>query len=74
MSVTANGTYNDQRSNGFNFVAQTIFKSLGDMKYYDDECEAHTEIKGALKGHVQGPPLVVYMDANPIAPELLNLN
>lgn len=74
VSVTANATHNDHRSNGFNFAANTVFKSLGDMKYYDDECEAHASIKGALKGHVAGPPLVVYMDANPVNPELLNLN
>jgi len=33
------------------------------MDYYDTKCTAHEKIKGALKGKVAGPPLVLYADA-----------
>ncbi|KAF2116350.1 hypothetical protein BDV96DRAFT_645680 [Lophiotrema nucula] len=60
----AHPTHDDPRSQGYNFVARTIFESKADMDYYDNECEAHGAIKGLLKGKVGGPPLVVYMDAD----------
>jgi hypothetical protein len=33
------------------------------MKYYDEECAAHGELKTAIKPSVKGgPPLILYMD------------
>ncbi|KAF2264711.1 hypothetical protein CC78DRAFT_580237 [Lojkania enalia] len=56
-------TYDDPRSQGYNFIARTAFDSKEDMDYYDNECSAHGQIKALLKGRVGGPPLVVYMNA-----------
>lgn len=44
-------------------MARTVFDSKADMDYYDNECEAHTAIKAFIKPKVEGPPLVIYMDA-----------
>lgn len=41
-------------------MAMTRFKSLEDMKYYDEECEAHKKLKEVGKGKVQPPPLILY--------------
>ncbi|THV46027.1 hypothetical protein BGAL_0425g00040 [Botrytis galanthina] len=40
---------NDPRTQGFSVVAKTEFKSLEDMKYYEDSCEAHKWFKGEAK-------------------------
>lgn len=35
----------DARSQGYTLVSKTEFASLEDMKYYDEECAAHNEVK-----------------------------
>lgn len=35
----------DPRSQGYTLVSKTEFASMEDMKYYDDECPAHNEVK-----------------------------
>ncbi|PQE13801.1 stress responsive A B Barrel domain-containing protein [Rutstroemia sp. NJR-2017a BVV2] len=37
------------REQGFTFVAKSVFKNQEDMKFYEDECEAHNEFKKFLK-------------------------
>jgi hypothetical protein len=60
----AKPTHDDPRNKGYTLVARTVFESKEDMDFYDNECGAHGEIKAVLKGKVvDGPPLVVYMDA-----------
>ena len=44
-------------------MARTVFQSKEDMDYYDNECQAHGEIKALLKKFIDGPPLMVYMDS-----------
>jgi ribosomal protein L10 len=39
---------------------------MDDLVYYDTECARHATIKSALKEKLAEPPLVVYMDANPL--------
>lgn len=39
----------DSRSQGYTLVSKTEFASLEDMKYYDDECKAHQELKAVAK-------------------------
>ncbi|PVH95070.1 hypothetical protein DM02DRAFT_168797 [Periconia macrospinosa] len=63
-SAAASPTHDDARNQGYTLVARTTFESKADMDYYDNECEAHGAIKAGLKGKlVDGPPLVVYVDA-----------
>lgn len=58
----AYATHEDPRSQGITLMARTVFQSKADMDYYDAECSAHGKIKAALKEHVAGPPVVLYMD------------
>lgn len=39
----------DPRSQGYTLVSKTEFASMEDMKFYDDECPAHNELKGLVK-------------------------
>ena len=50
LSLTAGVAEADPRSNGFTVVAKTEFANLDDMKYYDNECKAHQDLKAAAKG------------------------
>jgi len=53
--------HDDPRSQGYTLAAQTTFASLEDMKYYDDECVAHKELKTTIVPFVKGgPPLTIY--------------
>ncbi|CAI6323810.1 unnamed protein product [Periconia digitata] len=62
-SASANPTHADPRNKGYTLIARTSFESKADMDFYDNEDEAHGQIKAYLKGKVvDGPPLVVYMD------------
>ncbi|OCL10765.1 hypothetical protein AOQ84DRAFT_208966 [Glonium stellatum] len=63
IMAKASRTYNDPRNKGFNFGARTVFASLEDMKYYDETCDAHKEIKATLKGKVEDI-MTVYMDSD----------
>jgi hypothetical protein len=35
---------------------------MDDMKFYDNECEAHAALKAVAKGKVDGLPLMVCFD------------
>ena len=39
----------DPRSQGYTLVSKTEFASLDDMKYYDEECKAHSDLKAFIK-------------------------
>lgn len=55
------------RAKGYTVVAQTKFRSLDDMKFYDEQCTAHQELKTLVKGlQPEEPPLTVYFDATPL--------
>ncbi|KAK5130731.1 hypothetical protein LTR08_001718 [Meristemomyces frigidus] len=62
QEVTSRQTINDPRSQGFNFIASTMFASMDDFKYYDEECAAHGKLKAWAKDKVGGPPLVLYSE------------
>lgn len=51
------------RNQDFTVAANTVFASLEDMKFYDDDCEAHKAIKAFLKPRIQGV-MTVYHEAN----------
>ncbi|KAF2744046.1 hypothetical protein M011DRAFT_203571 [Sporormia fimetaria CBS 119925] len=59
----ATAAHEDPRSQGFNFVAHLLFASKEDMDFYDNECQAHVDIKKKLTGKIGGPPLMLYMDS-----------
>ena len=51
----------DPRSAGFTFAAKSEFSSVADMKYYDEECEAHKALKVDAKGFgVEGMMMIYY--------------
>ena len=52
----------DARNQGYSLAAQTTFSSLEDMKYYDEQCEAHAALKAVAKDKVEPPPLMVFFE------------
>jgi hypothetical protein len=61
LSLAAGQALEDQRSQGYTLVAKSEFSSLDDMKYYDNECEAHKTLKiGAKSLGVEGVMTVYY--------------
>ncbi|KIW02013.1 uncharacterized protein PV09_06519 [Verruconis gallopava] len=63
LQMKAYKLHEDERSQGYTLAARTVFASLDDMKYYDNDCPAHGELKATVKPLIKGgPPLVLYMD------------
>lgn len=63
LSCTASKLYDDPRSQGYTICGQTSFASLEDMKYYDEQCEAHKTLKSTVGPKVAAPPITMYMNA-----------
>lgn len=61
LSLHAGPIFEDPRSQGYTFAAKSEFASVEDMKYYDDECEAHKTLKanGKTLG-IEGMMMVYY--------------
>ncbi|KAF1991858.1 stress responsive A/B barrel domain protein [Aulographum hederae CBS 113979] len=53
--------YSDPRSQGFTVAARSTFKSVEDMKYYDEACERHAALKKVVGPQAQGM-MMIYMD------------
>lgn len=49
LSLAVGQALEDPRSQGYTLVAKSEFSSLDDMKYYDDECEAHKKLRAEAK-------------------------
>lgn len=65
--VCAGQALDDARSNGYTVVSKTEFRSLEDMRYYDEECEAHKALKVTASGlGCLEKPLAVYFEGSPI--------
>lgn len=62
LRCVAGRTKDDERNQGYSLCAETTFASLEDMKYYDEQCEAHAALKTVAKDKVAPPPLMMYMD------------
>jgi len=61
LSLHAGPLFEDARSNGFTFAAKSEFASTEDMKYYDDDCEAHKTLKLKAKSlGIEGLMMVYY--------------
>lgn len=46
-------------------MSKTEFATLDDMRYYDDHCEAHTKLKGLVRGFGLGPEDVLSIYFSP---------
>lgn len=65
LYVCAGEAHDDPRSNGYTVVAKTEFASMEDMKYYDDECPAHAELKKTVTTlNVSEKPMSVYFTSS----------
>ncbi|KAM5349626.1 hypothetical protein ACJ41O_006131 [Fusarium nematophilum] len=60
VSAKAGKAKPDQRAQGFNVVAVSVFSSLEDFNYYDTECAAHGELKAFAKTANQGVMMVYF--------------
>lgn len=62
LSAAAGPSIDDPRNKGYNVSVKTTFASLEDMKYYDNECEAHKALK-AVAGPVKEDVLTTYFES-----------
>ncbi|PTU24294.1 hypothetical protein P175DRAFT_0489419 [Aspergillus ochraceoroseus IBT 24754] len=61
LAAAVGTSYPDPRNKGFNVSVKTTFASLEDMKYYDEECEAHKALK-AVAAPVKEDVLTTYYE------------
>ncbi|KAF7555864.1 hypothetical protein G7046_g6440 [Stylonectria norvegica] len=45
LSLVAGPAEDDERAQGYTLISKTEFANMDDMKYYDDECKAHSDLK-----------------------------
>ncbi|KAH7316494.1 hypothetical protein B0I35DRAFT_433225 [Stachybotrys elegans] len=57
----------DQRSQGYTLISKTEFASMEDMKFYDEECKAHAEIKKVVRSLAVDGIMTVYFKPQKIA-------
>ncbi|KAI1263895.1 stress responsive A/B barrel domain-containing protein [Xylariaceae sp. FL1019] len=67
LSMTTGKVMDDPRSQGWTVVNKAEFANLADMRYYDENCKAHGELKAKAKtygisGGAQGV-IAVYFEA-----------
>jgi hypothetical protein len=58
--VRAGSTLEDQRRQGYTLAAVTEFASLDDMKFYDDNCQTHAQLKAVAQSVHQGVMTVFF--------------
>jgi hypothetical protein len=63
LSATVGSTYDDARNQGYTLAALTEFATVDDMKFYDDQCEAHAELKKVAKTLYQGIMMAYFSNA-----------
>lgn len=57
----------DAKAKGYTVVAQSKFYSREDMKFYDESCAAHQELKTTARSlGLLETPLTVYIEGTPI--------
>ncbi|CAL5875070.1 uncharacterized protein PFLUO_LOCUS9374 [Penicillium psychrofluorescens] len=61
VSAAAGASIPDPRNQGFNLSVKTTFASMEDMKYYDNDCEAHKALK-AVAASVREEVLTTYFE------------
>ncbi|KAH6721013.1 hypothetical protein DL95DRAFT_354565 [Leptodontidium sp. 2 PMI_412] len=60
LSVTAGRSIPSQRDQGYSIAVISVFASVEDMVYYDEECEAHRKLKAFAKGVHEGAMMVYF--------------
>lgn len=60
LSMAVGPAEADPRSQGYTVVSKTEFANMEDLKYYDDECSAHQELKVVAKTLEIGGIMTVY--------------
>lgn len=63
ISAVVGPAYKDVRNQGYTLAAVSTFASVEDMKYYDDDCAAHAELKKVAKTLHQGAMMVYFQNA-----------
>ncbi|KAJ2905983.1 Stress responsive A/B Barrel domain-containing protein [Zalerion maritima] len=67
LSMNAGPAMDDPRSQGVTVVSKTEFTSLDDMKYYEEECAAHKELKKFNQANQIAKPMTVYFAPQVVA-------
>ncbi|KAH7157526.1 hypothetical protein B0J13DRAFT_581656 [Dactylonectria estremocensis] len=49
LSMVVGPAEDDARAQGYTLVSKTEFASMDDMKFYDDACTAHNDLKTFVK-------------------------
>ncbi|KAF2844939.1 hypothetical protein T440DRAFT_473002 [Plenodomus tracheiphilus IPT5] len=60
LSVEAGTTQQDARAQGYTIAATSVFESEEDLKYYDEGCEAHAELRGFVRSVSEGFLMVYF--------------
>lgn len=63
LSVSAGEAYEDARTQGFTIAAISTFASLDDMKYYDNECQAHAALRSVARSLHEGVMVTYFQNA-----------
>ena len=70
ISNEANRVINtsEERAHGYTIAVQTTFASLEDVKYYDEQCEAHQTLKAVTAPRRTGVATFIFeSDMPPVA-------
>ncbi|KAJ6186515.1 hypothetical protein N7519_007816 [Penicillium mononematosum] len=62
LGVCAGPSFDDARNQGYTLAVISTFKSVEDMEYYDNECEAHQALKKVAKTLHNGAMMVYFQD------------
>ncbi|KAI1339358.1 stress responsive A/B barrel domain-containing protein [Xylariaceae sp. FL0016] len=66
LSMSTGRAMEDQRSHGWTVVNESDFATLDDMRYYDNQCEAHAALKARARSFgIEGGPqgiMTVYFE------------
>jgi len=54
LAISAGGAGPDSRSQGWNFAVKSQYATKEDMDFYDNDCEAHIELKKVARPLVEG--------------------
>lgn len=63
LSLEAGPAHEDARSQGYSFVAKSEFKTIEDMRFYDNECVAHQVLKFGTKPLGVEGVMTIYYEA-----------
>ncbi|KAL4968161.1 Dabb family protein [Aspergillus stella-maris] len=64
LSMQAGRAEGSVREQGYNFVTKSVFRSMDDMRYYENDCPAHNEYRVFLKKNAPATGLqTVYFTA-----------